>query len=57
MKTFCLVDWVNRLRLNNPTQGTTYLEADSNAATKVISPPFAGIEKLTLQFLGLVSIV
>jgi len=45
---FCRVERVNRLRFNNTMQGSTYLEAGSNAASKEISPPFAGIEKLTL---------
>jgi hypothetical protein len=33
-------------------QGSTNLEADSNAAGAGISPPFAEIEKLTLQAAG-----
>jgi hypothetical protein len=57
MKTFCLVERVNRLRLNNPMQGSTYLEADSNAASKRISLPFAETEKLTLQPPGLLFIL
>jgi hypothetical protein len=57
MKTFCLVERVNRLRLNNPMQGSTYLEADSNAASKGISPPFVETEKLALQPFGLLFIL
>jgi len=38
-------------------QGSAYLEADGNAASKGISPPFAGRENLTLQPPGLVFIL
>jgi hypothetical protein len=57
MKIFCLVERVNWLRLNNPMQGSTYLEADSNVASKGISSPSVEIEKLTLQPPGLLCIL